>query len=444
MSSVLVRVIGAVATLCLFLPGNNAHSIFKRQSPTLPTDDPFYTPSIGFQNEEPGTILRYRTMPYPLSKVGSQTANFKTGFQILYRTTDALGNAEATVTTLLVPHNASDDKLLSYQTGEDAVYLNCAPSYGLQQGAETSSSTPEIALISAALNQGWYVSVPDYEGPNSSVTANPQAAHATLDNIRAVLKSGSFSNLSSEARAVMWGYSGGSMASEYAAEYLSTYAPELNIVGAALGGLEPNVSASIEYVNSGPNSYLIPMALNGLAMGYPNMSQYIDQHLVSSTAATFRIPLTECLNSYQSTFSGQNIFDYFDNGMGLLTDLVPSSIYEISWLMGTRGTPKIPMYFYHGVEDEVSHIAETDALYAKYCAGGATIQYQRNLVSPHVLDGVLGAPAAISWMKDRLEGVALAPGCSVEDVVVTTLSLDDIVILGEIVYNYLNYVLGQM
>lgn len=114
MGSTLARVLSVVATLCLFLPTNNARSIFKRGAPTLPTEDPFYTPPVGYQRQEPGTILRYRTMPYPLSTVGSETANFKTGFQILYRTADALGNAEATVTTLLIPNDASADKLLSY------------------------------------------------------------------------------------------------------------------------------------------------------------------------------------------------------------------------------------------------------------------------------------------------------------------------------------------
>lgn len=320
-------------------------------------------------------------------------------------------------------------------------------------------------MIAAALNQGWYVSVPDCkladsshsgttfevyadnskldEGPNSATTANPQAARATLDSIRAVLKSGHFSGLSSEARTVMWGYSGGSLATGFATEFLPTYAPELNIAGTAIGGMVPNVSASIEYVNSGAAAYLSPMAINGLAMGYPVMSEYLEKHLVSATAATFRIPRTECLNSYQSTFARQNIFDYFDNGKGFLTDSVPSSIYETAWIMGTRGTPKIPMYFYKGVEDEVSPIAETDALYEKYCAGGATIQYQRNLLAEHIIDSIVGAPAALLWLKDRLEGVESTSGCSKEDVAVTALSAHDSIILGEIAYDYMSYQVGQ-
>ena len=90
-------------------------------------------------------------MPNPLTSVYGITTNIKTGFEILYRTTDALGDPQVTVTTLLIPNNASDNKLLSYQTFEDSGYENCAPSYGLQQGAVNSTITVELAIIAAGL-----------------------------------------------------------------------------------------------------------------------------------------------------------------------------------------------------------------------------------------------------------------------------------------------------
>ena len=127
------------------------------QGPIPPTADPFYIPPEGYERESPGTILRHRPMPYPLADAPS---NFEVGYQLLYRTTDALGNAQATVTTLLVPQNADPSKYLSYQTFEDAAFTNCAPSYGLQKGA-INGSTLEIVFISIALQHGWYVSVPD-------------------------------------------------------------------------------------------------------------------------------------------------------------------------------------------------------------------------------------------------------------------------------------------
>jgi hypothetical protein len=50
-----------------------------------------------------------------------------------------------------------------------------------------------------------------------------------------VLSSGEFTQINPEAKAQLWGYSGGGLASGWAAQLHSTYAPELDIVGAVLG-----------------------------------------------------------------------------------------------------------------------------------------------------------------------------------------------------------------
>jgi hypothetical protein len=47
--------------------------------------------------------------------------------------------------------------------------MNCTPSYEMRQGTEV-----EEPLMAAALEQGWAVVVPDYEGLNSDFTGGPQ------------------------------------------------------------------------------------------------------------------------------------------------------------------------------------------------------------------------------------------------------------------------------
>jgi hypothetical protein len=49
----------------------------------------------------------------------------------------------------------------------------------------TDNINSEIIFINAALAKGWYVSAPDYDGPNAAFTAGIKAGHATLDAIRA-------------------------------------------------------------------------------------------------------------------------------------------------------------------------------------------------------------------------------------------------------------------
>ena len=49
-------------------------------------------------------------------------------------------------------------------------------------------TTVENFLVQAALAQGWTVTVPDYQGPNSAFIAGQLEGRAVLDGIRATLK----------------------------------------------------------------------------------------------------------------------------------------------------------------------------------------------------------------------------------------------------------------
>ena len=75
-----------------------------------------------------------------------------------------------------------------------------------------------------------------------------QSGHGTLDSIRAILQSGNFTGVDEDAQVAMWGYSGGSLASGWAAALQPHYAPELedNLIGAALGGFVTNITATAE------------------------------------------------------------------------------------------------------------------------------------------------------------------------------------------------------
>lgn len=95
---------------------------------------------------------------------------------------------------------------------------------------------------------GWVVTVADHEGPNSAFIAGRLSGRAILDSIRAT-KAFTTINLDPAVKTVMWGYSGGASAIGWAAALHSSYAPELNIVGAAHGGTPANLTAAALYLN---------------------------------------------------------------------------------------------------------------------------------------------------------------------------------------------------
>src|SRR3954452_2519970 len=100
-----------VAGVCSLMLVGSAHA----QVPT-PDKDPFYTVPAGIDALADGTILDSRKVR--ASAVGvPMPAN---AWQVKYKTTDNLGDATATVTTVMVPtlpwHGTGARPVVSYQT----------------------------------------------------------------------------------------------------------------------------------------------------------------------------------------------------------------------------------------------------------------------------------------------------------------------------------------
>ncbi|KAF9893920.1 hypothetical protein FE257_008891 [Aspergillus nanangensis] len=221
-------------------------ALVSADDPLLPSQDAWYDQPDDIASYSPGDMIRTREVPpllQPLFSSIPANVSTKAVYQYLYRTTDSLGEPVAAVVTLLEPYDSDPEKLVAYQTPYDSANPDCSPSYTVQARLgegfggfplpDTNTST-DIPFIAAALNQGWWVLTTDYEGLEAQFTVGLQSGHATLDSIRVVLQEGPSVGLSSDARYALWGYSGGALASSWAAELQPTYAPELNFAGVEL------------------------------------------------------------------------------------------------------------------------------------------------------------------------------------------------------------------
>ncbi|KAJ2955928.1 hypothetical protein NQZ79_g8164 [Umbelopsis isabellina] len=435
------RIVSALAFVTVLLSAAGpAEAIPVRRSEPVPQDDPFYTPPSGFQSSAPGTILKTRVMPSPLVGISSFTENVAGAWQFLYRTTDALGNAIATVTTLIEPHNADPTKLLQYQIAEDSASLQCAPSYELQSNGSGTASVLDVLMIDAALNRGWYVATADYEGPNSVFTCGVTSGQGVLDSIRAVLSSSSTSGLQSSAGVVMWGYSGGALATGWAAELQSTYAPDLKLLGAAMGGTPADVNATLNAVNGGLFAGLIPPGILGLAQQYPDLNTYIQSQLIPSKAAAFNNASKQCLGADVQQFANQNIFSYFSNSSFMTAPVAVQAINDNH--MGSY-QPKIPLWMYHAIHDEVVPFTATQAVVEKYCSEGSTIEFTEDEISDHIILAITGAADAFNWLVARLNGTPVTPGCTTRTTATSILDSGALVTFGSIIFNGLQSLLGR-
>src|ERR1700757_3269279 len=261
--------------------GQPPHEELRRKvRPLLPSDDPFYQPPSGFQHAEPGTVLRSRDVE--LAFLGLIPQRTK-ATQLLYRTTDLNGQAEATVTTVIVPAHVAEGQvcpLLSYQCAIDAVTSRCFPSYAMRRRAKALGSLAqlELVLVAAAVAEGWAVSVPDHEGPGGAWGAPYEPGYRVLDGIRAALSSERL-NVSPSAPIGLWGYSGGGLASAWAAEMCGDYAPELNIVGAVLGSPVGDLGHTFRRLNGSHMAGLPALVVAALADIYPDLNAVIQEHV---------------------------------------------------------------------------------------------------------------------------------------------------------------------
>ncbi|KGQ09423.1 Lipase 1 [Beauveria bassiana D1-5] len=404
-----------------------------RTAPILPSQDPFYAVPDSISAAAPGTILRHRKPPSSIAVFGFDSVNLAETVQIQYRTADNLGNATAAVLTVLVPHHADMSKVLSYQVAEDAASADCAPSYTLQRESKsgphhgTLFEQAEILLIEAVLEQGWVVVVPDYEGPNALYLAWRLAGQATLDGIRAALASEEITGIKADATVAMWGYSAGSMATAWAAEIQPQYAPELRIAGAAFGGTTPNITNVVGATNKGRFAGLLPTGIMGLSKQYPAIKAMVDRELKPEFREVVEQTKHQCLVADLAVFSDRDVTAMFTDPRFMYND--PDAVKVLAEIDLGQAVPEIPIYWYKSVHDEVSPVADSDAVYAKYCAGGATVEYLRDEASEHASAMATGAPRAVAWLKNIMNGGKPKPGCSKETTLTSLWDLSTIEVL---------------
>jgi hypothetical protein len=376
---------------------------------TPPQDDPFYQPPAGFAAAAPGTILRSR----PVSLALFATVPVKlAAWQLLYRTTDYAGRPEATVTTVLLPAGGKARGLVSYQVAEDASAPQCAPSYELRPGGAPGEviNQAESLLIDAAAAEGFAVSVPDYEGPDGDFGAPRQPGYAVLDGLRAAEQFGPLGLDGAGTPVGIWGYSGGSLASGWAAQVQPAYAPDLDVRGVAVGGFVTDVGAALLKINGGFGAGLIASALPGVLRTSPALKAAFDSYATPAGQAALAQGGSQCEIRNVTQFAFANLSKYLTIPLARFLAL-PAVQTALAGLNLGGSSPTAPLFVYHAVNDELIPIAGTDATVKNYCAHGDSVTYTRDLASEHAILAVTGAPAALHWLTQRLTGGAVPQGC---------------------------------
>ncbi|KAI4870385.1 secretory lipase-domain-containing protein [Hypoxylon rubiginosum] len=398
----------------------------------LPSQDPWYTALSDFEMYSPGTVLRIRAVPEKLIPFDCTSK----AYHILYRTTGSRYQPAWAVVSLFIPETpcilpSGRNALLSCQAAYNSASVDHSPSYTLFQPVPKSShGIPSgHARFNKMLSRGWFVIVPDFEGPRAAFGASVLAGHATLDGIRAVLSLAGNDDVSlplpndaSRFKYAMWGYSGGSLASEKAAELQVQYAPELTgFVGAALGGLVSNIGSTFDINNKSPYMGNLVLILLGIMHEYPEADTYIRSRLKPDSSDAFLEDRN--MHSLQAfrAFANQDLYGYFKNGQADLKDSkIMRKIEKVEWMLGYHGIPEIPLFVYKAIGDHMTPIADTDEHIAHYKRFNASVLYERNTAGDHITEIENGQDRAIEWLASVFNGTydGVDQGVRVRDVTI--------------------------
>ncbi|MFD6159221.1 lipase family protein [Nocardia sp. NPDC060256] len=422
---------GLTVAICPVMIGT-AHADPVPVAPPLPFPLPPAPPFLdqGFYNPDPAKV----TAAQPGEILAARQVNLANFFliplnvrawQLSYRSTNTRGEPIPAVATVIVPYRPSptpDRSLVSFQFAEDSLSVNCAPSYVLQMGSLPNPTNPVISAefieVQAMLQLGHAVVVPDHQGPNAAYATGPLGGRITLDAIRAAQNFEPAGLPGAATRTAMWGYSGGAIPTAHAAELQRAYAPELNLVGTAAGGVMADIRAAIDY-NNGTSTFggAVLGGLFGVAREYPELNQFVDRYMNPLGKAIRVVHEGQCVALQFAGFPFVNIKGLFDypGGDPLSAPELQPMLEEIS--LGRRGTPMSPMYFYEAPLDEVMPVNSLNKVYDTYCKDpSAKVFYTRELLSEHGIAAVSGAGSAALWLNDRLNGVPAPESCSNRDV----------------------------
>jgi triacylglycerol lipase len=388
--------------------GQPQHEALQRGiRPQLPADDPFYDPPAGFKHSHPGTVLRSRDVELAFLGLVRQRI---TATQLLYRTTDMHGNPEAAATTVIVPAERAPEAVtpvVSYQCAIDAVSSRCFPSYALRRRAVAPGAVAqlELLLIAAAVAEGWAVSVPDHEGRRGMWGAPYEPGYHVLDGLRAALNTERL-GLAPTAPIGLWGYSGGGLASAWAAEMSGSYAPELNVVGAVLGSPVGDLGHTFRRLNGTFMSGLPALVVAALADIYPELNKIIQEHATPEGK--------DLLEQLHNMTTAEAVIRMVKKDMDDMVDVPLEQILDTPEVKHVfddiklgAAVPTPPVLIVQAVHDQLISVEDIDDLADTYSSGGASVTYHRDMFSEHLLLHPLSAPMTLRWLTDRFNGKPL-------------------------------------
>ncbi len=374
-----------------------------------PSGSAFYTPPSPTPAGGAGELVWYRPATVNLNV----TLPSIKAWDVLYQSTDQHGNPDWVTGMVLVPtakwSGKGERPVVAQAPGTQGLGHQCAPSLQIAAGTEYDGGA-----IIESLKKGYAVTVTDYQGYTNGAlptyTAGKAEGQAVLDAERAGRQIPG-SGISASAPVILWGYSQGGQAVGWAGEIQSSYAPDVKLVGIAAGGTPADLQAIGEFDNASVGSGFGIDALIGLSVAYPEEFPLASLSNTAGLEAAGKL-LNECAIQSLATFRDVNDDEYtIGHKTTAQLEAEHPSIEKVlnEQKLGTKSVP-VPVYHYHGLEDELVPVAQDVALHQAWCKLGVTDDFQL-YPGDHVITLPTAIPNVMKWIEERLAGKKAPSTC---------------------------------
>lgn len=364
-------------------------------APTIgPFDDSFYTVPTPLPSGSHGDLIRYRRADSIIPGAPGFDA-----WNVLYLSTDGVGNRNAVTGTVFMPDNYNG-RVMTYAIGTHGLASMCAPSKQYDMGIDY-----ENANIVAALNAGYALVVTDNPGFTNgdipSYMVGIAQGHASLDIITAA-KQIPLTGINDNAKVAIWGYSQGGQTACWAGQLQPSYLPNINLVGVAAGGVPGDLIATGHYIDGKVGSSFLLQVVMGFWSQYPDQVPLWD---LANDEGKEAMERAQEVCTFGALFEFMHVeLSEFVTGNPSLDELIDTYVYGplMDQKLGNMDI-EAPLYMYHGTMDEIIPLEQSLELKEAYCDMGMNVTYG---VYPgeHIITQFQAATTVLDWLNDRFNG----------------------------------------
>ena len=374
-----------------------------------PSGSAFYTPPSTLTGHA-GELISYRPATVNLNV----TLPSYYAWNVLYQSSNQQGQPDPVTGTVIVPQapwkGFGSRPVVTIGIGTQGLAHKCAASLQMEAGTEYDGGA-----IIAALKAGYAVAITDYQGyTNASVPTyidGKSEGQAVLDIVRAAWELPG-ANVSASAPVIAWGYSQGGQAVGWAGELQPTYAPNVDLVGVAAGGIPSNLQAVANFGNGSVAAAFSLDSLIGLSIAYPgefpqaasfsNLTGDLDGAKLLTVCAIQSLSELRDVNFTELTAGGKT-FEELETAKPIIKQVLEEQ------KLGTKPIP-VPVYHYHGLEDEFVPVTQDAELHQAWCSLGVKDDFQL-YPGDHLLTDPTAIPTVIKWVEERFAGKTAPSTC---------------------------------